>query len=338
MIQSIEIKGLNGQNNTIKYEFFTDLNIITGQNGCGKTTLLKILWYINACRFDMLEKEVDFNIITVKINNEIVVVKKIGDEITNIKIGKNVVFDTEKSTLFFLRNNKLARLQNEIELKGTTLFFPTFRRIEGGFGMEDKVVDSISDVSRNLSSVNHKFIASVSTKDIDSFLSTQYAKISKQSIDIQQNTFKNIRSIIKGKIKDPLNRIEELIRLSEESVNKINQPFDVLADTYRLFFHHKGIGFNELVLGDRDFSISSDKLSAGEKQMLSFLCYNAFYKDATIFIDEPELSLHPEWQRKLMPTLLSQNTGNQYMIATHSPMIYSQYPEKEVCLDDNKGE
>ena len=71
--------------------------------------------------------------------------------------------------------------------------------------------------------------------------------------------------------------------------------------------------------------------------MLSFLCYNAFSENTVIFIDEPELSLHVDWQRLLLPTLLEQETGNQFFIATHSPFIYAKYPDKEIPLGD-KGD
>lgn len=77
-------------------------------------------------------------------------------------------------------------------------------------------------------------------------------------------------------------------------------------------------------------------LSAGEKQMLSFICYNAFYNNTIFFIDEPELSLHVDWQRRLFLTLNQQNPSNQFIITTHSPFIYSKYPEKEVCVDIKK--
>ncbi|MYA99463.1 ATP-binding protein, partial [Candidatus Poribacteria bacterium] len=82
-------------------------------------------------------------------------------------------------------------------------------------------------------------------------------------------------------------------------------------------------------------SISSDKLSSCEKQILSFLSYNAFYNNTPIFIDEPELSLHIDWQRLLLPTLLDQSTGNQFFIATHSPFIFSGYRHKEIPLESN---
>jgi len=65
------------------------------------------------------------------------------------------------------------------------------------------------------------------------------------------------------------------------------------------------------------------------------LSYNAFTKDAAIFIDEPELSLHVDWQRQLLPTLMKQGTKNQFFIATHSPFIYGMYPDKEIELIPN---
>ena len=93
----------------------------------------------------------------------------------------------------------------------------------------------------------------------------------------------------------------------------------------------------ETALGTVEEAIASDKLSSGEKQMLSFLCYNAFSENTAIFIDEPELSLHVDWQRLLLPTLLEQGTGNQFVIATHSPFIYAKYPDKEIPLGDDRG-
>lgn len=85
-------------------------------------------------------------------------------------------------------------------------------------------------------------------------------------------------------------------------------------------------------------AILSDVLSAGEKQMLSFLCYNASATRTCLFIDEPEISLHVDWQRVLFPELLQQSTGNQFIVATHSPFIYSKYADKELVLAEYSRE
>ena len=71
--------------------------------------------------------------------------------------------------------------------------------------------------------------------------------------------------------------------------------------------------------------------------MLSFICYNAFYDNTIFFIDEPELSLHVDWQRQLYPILKSQNKNNQFIFATHSPFIYGKFPDKEIMINIDKG-
>ena len=93
----------------------------------------------------------------------------------------------------------------------------------------------------------------------------------------------------------------------------------------------------QLSFGDAATAINSDALSAGEKQMLSFLCYNAFVKNSVVVIDEPELSLHVDWQRLLFPILKEQGTSNQFILATHSPFIYSKFPDKEIMLSEDRG-
>lgn len=337
MIKSIYIKGLNGHDGYLRYEFNEDLNIITGQNGCGKTTLLKILWYINSGMLVKLEKEIEFELINVNFNNVEILIQKKENNIAAVQINGSTIYDNEKHNLSkFILDRFFLRYNTNI---WSSIFFPTFRRIEGGFFMEDSIAEAFSNYSNEMSRGNHKFVSSVSTKDIDNYLRTQYSTISKESVDLQQETFNSIKKSIRSNIdsSDLKAKIVSLIDESEKKVSNLRHPFDVLAETMMEILHHKGIEIDNLIFGDLEGSISSDKLSAGEKQMLSFLCYNAFAKKTIIYIDEPELSLHPDWQRRLMPTLMRQGTGNQYIIATHSPFIYSQYPDKEIEMD-NKGE
>jgi predicted ATPase len=103
-------------------------------------------------------------------------------------------------------------------------------------------------------------------------------------------------------------------------------------------FIHKGIKIGQLSFGEAAESINSEALSAGEKQMLSFISYNGLARNSIIFIDEPELSLHVDWQRSLFGILQRQQVSNQFIIATHSPFIYSKFPEKEILLDVDRGD
>ena len=126
--------------------------------------------------------------------------------------------------------------------------------------------------------------------------------------------------------------------LAQQCTESSRTPRALLSELSCKVLQCRGIRFTDgIVLGKADEAISADKLSTGEKQMLSFLCYNAFSDNAAIFIDEPELSLHLDWQGLLLPTLLEQATGNQFFVATHSPFIYTIYPDKEFLLGNNRG-
>jgi len=158
---------------------------------------------------------------------------------------------------------------------------------------------------------------------------------------LEKNQSASILEKVKNKDandKNVLLEIEELVKNTDRQKELILKPFTVLSQLIHEIFKDKSIEITRtLTLGEAKDAITSDKLSSGEKQMLSFLCYNFFLEKTAIFIDEPELSLHTDWQRILFPTLLEQGTDNQFFVATHSPFIYSKYPDKEHILDLDKG-
>ena len=87
-------------------------------------------------------------------------------------------------------------------------------------------------------------------------------------------------------------------------------------------------------------SIPIDNLSTGEKQIVFrgiFLLRNSgILENATIMIDEPELSMHPKWQAKILGYYKSLFTKNgmqcaQLFFATHSDHVL-----KQALSDQNK--
>lgn len=64
-------------------------------------------------------------------------------------------------------------------------------------------------------------------------------------------------------------------------------------------------------------------LSSGEKQLLIILM-TVLLEDGdhtVLFMDEPEVSLHIEWQQSLLDTILRLNPNVQIILTTHSPAI-----------------
>lgn len=69
--------------------------------------------------------------------------------------------------------------------------------------------------------------------------------------------------------------------------------------------------------------IELSDLSSGEKHIVTILGKAALSrKDGAVFIaDEPELSLHLDWQRMILPSIIKLSPKSQIIVATHSPAI-----------------
>ena len=65
------------------------------------------------------------------------------------------------------------------------------------------------------------------------------------------------------------------------------------------------------------------QLSSGEKQMLVILLTVLVEDDQpyVLFMDEPEVSLHIEWQKRLIDLCLELNPNVQIILTTHSPAV-----------------
>ena len=65
------------------------------------------------------------------------------------------------------------------------------------------------------------------------------------------------------------------------------------------------------------------QLSSGEKQMLAILLTVLVEDDQphVLFMDEPEVSLHIEWQKRLIDLCVELNPNVQIILTTHSPAV-----------------
>ncbi|WP_062108640.1 AAA family ATPase [Bacillus niameyensis] len=365
MIKKFKVENLN-KKVSFSIDFNEDLNILTGKNGAGKTTLLKLLWYLLSGKVDDAISEIYFEFAYLETSNFILTVDYDSNIRYSYKNENGEWIDNEIDPLdndfenlslqrrrayFESRRDKLFHL-SELE---KSIFFPTFRRIEGGFSrsvdfyprrrtFEEELDEVMSRFSRSLSNNNHLFITSISTNDIKELLAEKYTRISDYSNFLHNQMNKYITETINN-FNDESETASKVLNSIKNKVNEVENEkkehfknFEMLSNIVGKIFSDKGIKLNEsITLGDTAKALSSNLLSAGEKQMLSFLCYNLFFDNTSIFIDEPEISLHVDWQRMLMKILFSQNTNNQYIITTHSPFILSKYSDKEILLSYDRG-
>lgn len=101
--------------------------------------------------------------------------------------------------------------------------------------------------------------------------------------------------------------------------------------------------FNKYLIEDKKLVVSSSEiyvkignnqhsihdLSSGERHILTFLSLVLFqgrHRDFLI-IDEPEISLNIEWQRKLLDLFMALVPKTQIIVASHSPVLAKRHPE-----------
>lgn len=135
------------------------------------------------------------------------------------------------------------------------------------------------------------------------------------------------------------NIVQEWSALNEKKKD-INKPKFTFIDIINSLFQRKVIFINEknelLVETQSGKIFQLTHLSSGEKQLLILLGQNLLQEDRShIYIaDEPELSLHVEWQEKLVDSMRSINTNSQIIFATHSPDIVGKYSKSIIQVEN----
>lgn len=94
---------------------------------------------------------------------------------------------------------------------------------------------------------------------------------------------------------------------------------------------------NRIVFRKGQQIIPVERLSAGEKQIL-LLLFTLFLmedKPNVLLLDEPEISLHIEWQDRLVTMMHELNPNCQIIMTTHSPNIFADgWEDKLVFISD----
>ncbi|MFD5118955.1 AAA family ATPase [Streptomyces sp. NPDC058385] len=119
----------------------------------------------------------------------------------------------------------------------------------------------------------------------------------------------------------------EKINLFQEIINSRFLSKEMVID------RRAGISFET----DEGHELDSTMLSSGEQHELVLL-YDLLFSvpaGALVLIDEPEISLHVNWQKRFLDDIrrVSQISGFRFIVATHSPQIIGKWWNRAVALD-----
>ena len=211
-------------------------------------------------------------------------------------------------------NSSVRRLNenNEVELTNGIKDIVTFT-----FSPEDAdfiPFDVIRSFDRPL--IDFGLLKKIGDQDVRTELDWQLYQLQRRYLDYQVNIGNRIielltsgdpeKQMMAAEISKPKTKFQDLIdELFAETGKKINRRS------------------NEILFGQDGDILTPYKLSSGEKQMLVILLTVLVQDNAhcALFMDEPEISLHIEWQQRLITLIRSLNPNVQIILTTHSPAL-----------------
>lgn len=159
---------------------------------------------------------------------------------------------------------------------------------------------------------------------------------------VNTNLIKDIPSYIATKMISAMlkNKNEKVGDVQKKVFNEINEIFENLSIDVKVEdISQDGRNITLFTNSSAD-KFDINELSSGEKQLflrtLAIKMLNP--ENSIILIDEPELSLHPKWQQRIVDVYKKIGKNNQIIIATHSPHILGSVRKENIMLLDKDDE
>lgn len=237
-----------------------------------------------------------------------------------------------------------------------------YRRKSGGaswksdqliyFGLED-VENRLRSIAEKIKSGTFDAYTRIGGRTLEELLSGPDAfESSNQDIDLADlrvvlarlgkadgNVEARISDLINsGEIKQPQNeylrsflaQLLEVYASDKDQERAIEAFIDVINSYWSNDYDEKQFIFDKLTVSTRvenrftGNSLPLNALSSGEKQIVSVFARLYLSGDSkfVVLIDEPELSLSMDWQRRFLPDILRSPSCAQMVAITHSPFVF----------------
>lgn len=305
-----------------------DTIIFAGENGTGKTTILEaISTFLNVGSFE------HFDYIEYIVDGEIY---KAVQDIPPNEISKDFfdVVDKQGDKFLLIRSNK-SNSPNQIELN---------KKDPRHYGCI---------FSKARADYKTQLITSTTTKQLDdnkydSDNEDDFTALKQLIVDVENQDNSDYKEINKAKGHSPM-MWDEFYQTSK--IYRFKNAFDSFFEKLK-YEKVSDLGSEKSILFTKNGkSISIDKLSTGEKQIVFrgiYLLKNIKkLNGASIMIDEPELSMHPKWQKNILKYYKDLFTEKgkqtvQLFFASHSEHVLKEALKNKsdnlvIVLSDNNG-
>jgi ABC-type Mn2+/Zn2+ transport system ATPase subunit len=297
-ITHVSIKKIFGYKN-IEWDLGDDTSILIGKNGSGKSTILKLIY---AC-----------------INHDQETLESFGSPYVELTIRKT--FDNGDTQESSISHSKSSNHMNVVMVN--TFDIKT-----------DKNHDDVIDLDSQLLQIVARFGG--------------FQRSLVQAINKKAGTQKEERDLVIKNLASPkaddFERLQRLTAEINDVTDEINAPLDKFVMIVNKYFDSTNkaliidnedsplmVGINN---GDDARLIRITELSSGEKQLLIIFLTVVLERNKSfiLLMDEPETSLHVEWQARFIDDIRRLNPNIQIIIATHNPLILLNREQDEIGI------
>ena len=271
--------------------------IIAGENGCGKSTVIDSLYQLMSHGSATIDLEANLVLST-------------GEQDVNLDFHKR---DLGSQTLVYVSDE--LGMNTRISSEEYRNRYPT--------------TAIYSDVDINFTS---DWLTSVTSMELDKSTASRKStnnlpsEINQLLIDIQALDDADVAYAARSDLS-----VNPIAAGTTERMPRFTSAFNIMFDNLSYDRIENDHGHKVILFKKNGIDIPIDALSSGEKQIVYRGCFMLKDANATagafVFIDEPEISLHPSWQLKIMDyyTKIFTNADgmqtSQVFAVTHSPFI-----------------
>lgn len=231
-----------------------------------------------------------------------------------IEIVKTGMGDVER----FIEES-LDKIRHEASVSATKLNYQCFKGILNKASNDviyNSEILSEEAIEKVFGSINEDILSQEEISQI-----RKYLKMMSSSNEPQRESYEQIVYYFYSMLYDRYLKIKE----NEKDILDFFDVCNAYLANKKFIYDEKEYGYKIMVNeNNRKRTIELEKLSSGEKQIVSIFSYLYLsqIKKAIILIDEPEISLSVKWQRKFLMDIYKGSKCTGIVSVTHSPFVF----------------